>query len=89
MSKIIRTANGFMETDYPEDAMRAVDGCGHGFKGHTYASNCGHCDGCDLRAQGEYESIIFHYFRPVRLAAGQYSPAKEQEAYHRALKGEL
>ena len=89
MSKIIRTANGFMETDYPEDAMCAVDGCGHGFKGHTYASNCGHCDGCDLRAQGEYESIIFHYFCPVRLAAGQYSPAKEQEAYQRALKGEL
>lgn len=64
---------------YPPDAICAEESCGHAYVQHE--PFIGWCDGCP-------EHLQDHDFNPKRFAGGNYSPAAEQSAYERALRGE-
>jgi hypothetical protein len=68
---------------YPDDAICAVDTCGHKFRDHK--GNCGSC----LVNQGRGFSIEDpgHAFKPRLLAGRALTPNAEREAYERALRG--
>ena len=66
-------------SEYPPDAICAVDGCGHKRVAHGPGFGC---FGCPPDGRDE------HSFSPIVLAGGTTTPEDEKAAYKRAMRGE-